>query len=543
MKTEQLEAYLNGDFGTEGAEFFEAALRHDKNLRDAFLSQLEMDSTLRILLSGNAGREEGQSNAEFSESVMARLRFEGADDGTSRRFTKSVLTEILEDRGEMRPLRWPDFVKAGFVAVAASVALMFGLQEILYQNGIPSGGDSFIGQESRGNIGPGYIAKIQDSNAAHWAKQTEKAMREDGWLSNGMIRLESGTAVIAFNSGATALIEGPAELSLETPNRAFLQYGKLTAEVPSPASGFAINTPRMNVVDIGTRFGVAVDEEGNSELHVMQGAVEASRSSGNSVSILVQEGSSLRADSRTRSDLISIPYDGDAFTLRLSAEPPRKPQAALRYQFDEFGDAVLLDSGSSGLLEASLLPDSSDREPPKRAPGYSGGGLMIQPGQSLETVLPKRFRLESAYTISFWMKIPPSLGSKENGSILGYGQEGKGWKILCNQNPLDGSSGAIRVETGEAGYIVGSSDLADGQWHHVAVRFLGGKDAGISSHLHLFVDGKLENISGWKSSGIKEGRAGTLVLGSANELGFRGWIDDVRIYLEAISTTAIQNTD
>ncbi len=544
MTTEQLEAYLNGDLCAERAQDFEEALRHDRNLREAYLGQLEMDATLHVLLS--AGGEEGLTAPEFTESVMARLRSEGAAEGTDRRFAKSVLTEILEDREgirPIRPLRWPDLVIAGVVAAAASIALMFALQGILYPNSGASRGGSVANQESRGHLPSGYIARVQGSSSAQWAATTQKAMRKDGWLSNGMIKLDSGTALIAFNSGATALLEGPASLSLETPNRAFLEYGKLTAEVPEPASGFAVNTPRMNIVDIGTRFGVSVNENGDSDLHVMEGVVEASRSSGNSVTMLVHEGLSFRADSRTRSGMVPIPYEGDSFTLRLSANPQRMPLTALRYQFDESGGAALLDTGRSGLLEASLLPDSSGRIPPRRAPGYSGGGLIIHSGQSLETVLPKKFKLNSAHTISFWMKIPPSLDTNESGSILNFGGEELGWKILCNQNSLDGSQGALRVEFGGKGYVIGSSDLADGQWHQVATRFLGGEDADISSHLHLFVDGKLENLSGWQSTEIDQGGAEVLSLGSADEFGFRGWIDDLRIYLEAISTTSIQDTN
>ena len=61
----------------------------------------------------------------------------------------------------------------------------------------------------------------------------------------------------------------------------FLKSGRLTAEVPPAASGFTVNTPRLNAVDIGTRFGVNVEENGDSELHVMEGEVEVSRTSGN----------------------------------------------------------------------------------------------------------------------------------------------------------------------------------------------------------------------------------------------------------------------
>ena len=112
-----------------------------------------------------------------------------------------------------------------------------------------------------------------------WEEKTAASVRKDGWISAREVVLQSGVAELTFNSGARVFLEGPAKLSLEHSNRGYLEYGRLTAEVPSRASGFVINTPRLNVVDIGTRFGVSVAPNGDTEVHVMQGVVEASRAS------------------------------------------------------------------------------------------------------------------------------------------------------------------------------------------------------------------------------------------------------------------------
>jgi hypothetical protein len=294
----------------------------------------------------------------------------------------------------------------------------------------------------------------------------------------------------------------------------------------------------MNAVDIGTRFGIEVDADGNSELHVMEGEVEASRSSGNSVTVLVREGLALRADDRTRSDLSPVPYAGDAFVLQIGALGT--PAPALQYSFDESVGAMIEDSGTSKKFDIPLVPEGGLDNSPRRAAGFIGSGLVFQPGNRLEVPLPGEFRIENHHTISFWMKIPPKLGNRESLEILEYGRNGIGWRISCEDGSLRGAKGALRVEFGD-GFVVGSTDLADGNWHHVAYRFIGGENANISSHVHLFVDGMPETISDFQPEEIGRGRAGSLRLGGSKSNGLDGWIDELNLFSEAIPTPAIQS--
>ncbi len=528
MDAEFLEAYLADELDDRGRRQVEEALRRDADLRECFLQQVQLDSALRYLLPGN---EEEFCAEAFEKAIVARLESEGAGEG--RGFAKSVLTEIVEEREEIRPIRWPDLVKAGVISAAASVALMFLLQGIIFSQ-------SPFGPRLTQHIvsGPEFVARVELSDDLTWSEETAGSIREDGWLTSGLIEIESGEAMIAFNSGATATVEGPAALSIESPNRVFLNQGRLTADVPPPATGFTVNTPRLNAVDIGTRFGIEVDADGNSELHVMEGEVEASRTSGNAVAVLVSEGLALRADERTRSELSPVPYAGDEFVLSIGSIG--EPAPMLCYSFDESVGAVIEDSGSSLLYDVPLVADGELDQSPKRAAGYKGGGLVFQPGSELEVPLSRDFRLENAHTLSFWMKIPPRLASRDGHEIISYGRDGIGWRVLCDQGSSRGARGALRVEFDD-GFIVGSTDLADGNWHHVAYRFIGGENANISSHVHLFVDGKPETISDFRPGSIDNGRAGSLKLGGDLRTGLDGWIDELNFFGEAIPTLSIQH--
>ena len=131
------------------------------------------------------------------------------------------------------------------------------------------------------------IARVTRSVDAVWEM--------DAWAADGdklaagqRLALKSGLAEIAFESGASLILEGPAELILGGENsKAFgkprndnacqLKQGKLVAQAPPSAHGFTVVTPSMRVVDLGTEFGVAVSlaktESSQTEVQVFQGKV------------------------------------------------------------------------------------------------------------------------------------------------------------------------------------------------------------------------------------------------------------------------------
>jgi|GEM_PF-511601 len=87
-------------------------------------------------------------------------------------------------------------------------------------------------------------------------------------LTHGMIELK-------YARGVQLVIEGPARFCCQSPETLVLYEGRLSADVPPPAIGFRVETPKMEVIDRGTKFGVDVGPEGTSEVHVFQGEVIA----------------------------------------------------------------------------------------------------------------------------------------------------------------------------------------------------------------------------------------------------------------------------
>jgi hypothetical protein len=89
------------------------------------------------------------------------------------------------------------------------------------------------------------------------------------------IKIESGVLELLLSTGAKVTIEGPAQFETHSALETFLTQGRLAAAAPRMARGYTVITPTAELVDIGTQFGVVVDDTGESELHVFDGDVVA----------------------------------------------------------------------------------------------------------------------------------------------------------------------------------------------------------------------------------------------------------------------------
>jgi hypothetical protein len=116
------------------------------------------------------------------------------------------------------------------------------------------------------------VAMLARAVDARWGQNTPQPTVGTA-LEPGRLRLESGLAQVVFYSGARVVMEGPAELQLISSMEAVCHAGRLLAEVPPPARGFRLKTAQLNLVDLGTVFGVdATDRQ--TELHVFKGKVQ-----------------------------------------------------------------------------------------------------------------------------------------------------------------------------------------------------------------------------------------------------------------------------
>lgn len=153
---------------------------------------------------------------------------------------------------------WP------LVAAAAAVALLV--------NGLalwnPTN-ESTDNETVSDNAGVAVLSRVVD---AVWDDSSVIPVEGDA-INSGSVSLKSGLAQLEFFSGATVIIEGPAEIDLKSAWEIECQSGKLRAFVPEPAQGFTIETADYRAVDLGTEFALSVSPDGSSEVHVVDGEV------------------------------------------------------------------------------------------------------------------------------------------------------------------------------------------------------------------------------------------------------------------------------
>jgi hypothetical protein len=117
------------------------------------------------------------------------------------------------------------------------------------------------------------IAVLLQAPGAEWEK-SNLPTRVGSPLPPGLLRLKSGFAHLEFYSGATVILEGPAEFQLISPTQAYCTRGKLRATVPPQAQGFTIGSPMLDLIDRGTEFCLEVGAADRTEVHVVSGKVE-----------------------------------------------------------------------------------------------------------------------------------------------------------------------------------------------------------------------------------------------------------------------------
>lgn len=117
-----------------------------------------------------------------------------------------------------------------------------------------------------------YVARVVRDVDCRWGKETVAAVQGGLLQCQDELNLLEGLAKLRFDCGAEIILRGPAKLRIDSGMSCFLDSGELSAIVPEVAHGFTVDTPLGRVVDLGTAFGVNVEEE--IEVQVFEGELE-----------------------------------------------------------------------------------------------------------------------------------------------------------------------------------------------------------------------------------------------------------------------------
>lgn len=318
-----------------------------------------------------------------------------------------------------------------------------------------------------------------------------------GWevKAGHTLRLKSGLARLVFSSGAEVLLEGPVTFTAETADSGRLRRGKLVARAETDqAQGFTIRTPTAQIVDLGTEFGVTVDEQGRTETHVFAGHVLAQAigvKRATSEPLRLKSGQVARVESRGI-QLRRVAASPETFVRR---SPPRKLSPLLHYTMEEAAGPLIdqagrhpaSENGGGGFLYRQPGVPPGTYGAVSVGPGGTGFSAGLKNATSqwrLDAAGTAKLNLVNNFTVMTWLYLPET----PSGIVKVVGQSATkptcGWAFGVREAAM--GRGVCFGGSGIEDFYSGASiPWAGGRWHHMAVT------KSTAEGIRLYLDGNL----------------------------------------------------
>ena len=270
MKTPQelFHDLLDGDIAPDELRQLEAWLAADEAHAIEFMEWVSLQSLTFEALKGEMLQQVLQSGDSFPRLL-----------GTSFESTTMPATVTLDSA---KPSLFQLQRYGRRLAVAAAVLLMVLLASTLWKPSLLNFGTSqptlAVAQEADDEQASvvresAIVATLTRIDGCTW-KDPARAMRCGQQLAGGTrIELDAGVARVTFESGAAATLHGPCEFIVDNAMHGTILQGRVAVIAPRRAYGFRIRSPNSEVIDLGTEFGVSVNDGGQSEVHVFSGEV------------------------------------------------------------------------------------------------------------------------------------------------------------------------------------------------------------------------------------------------------------------------------
>ncbi len=364
-------------------------------------------------------------------------------------------------------------------------------------------------------------AVIIDVAQAEWPQGTSYSVGDS--IGAKSFALKKGLAQIRFSSGATMIVTGPAQISVQSPKLATLHNGRITMRVPETAHGFAIQTTGLQVVDLGTEFGVSQQFDQNqpgAEIIVFEGSVEAATPDVTSLPKILRRGEASRINSQGA--LEQTPYNEKGYIRvmpnELAAAHLEKDIEAW-YKFEEKSGTHVSDAsgnGHHGVLRYGKIDDMATTGRINGAFEFSGATHVEIPNHPQLTL--------NEFTLHAWVK--PQ--QKQGGDA----------QILSKQ----GSYGLALPDNAAMKFYFWHMDrvidhaFTPQEWVNLIATFDG-------TVRRFYVNGvRIATINSPSPPISKEPlRLGTLENRSPDPFRhFKGTIDDIRIYRRALNENEVR---
>lgn len=402
------------------------------------------------------------------------------------------------------------------------------------------------------------VAVVTQSYDTQWAGETR--LQVGSSVSPGKVELQSGLIQLEFYRGAVVVVEGPAVLEFVNADRLICHRGRLRAHVPPQAEGFAVVSPNVELVDLGTEFGMDVSGDGSASVHVFDGKVElyesgTDRSAETRQEFNESEGASVSAGGKiapSTTEPVEFVSSSQLLQLASTRNTARleqwktgqqsladDPRVVLRYAFEkDMTSSRLLRSqaSDSGRLDGAIVGC-------RWTDGRWSGKDALEfkhPGDRVRLQIPGEF---DSLTYSAWVRID-GLDRPFIALVLtnGYDVGEPHWQLRNDGRLLLG----IQTPSGHVAYdskpVLNIKHL--GRWTHLATVY-DSESARVTHH----IDGENVGESAIATDKFKLrfgeteiGNWGTPVKYSPQKIrNFNGQIDELTLFSKALTAKEIQS--
>ncbi|QQL44825.1 LamG domain-containing protein [Sulfuriroseicoccus oceanibius] len=397
-------------------------------------------------------------------------------------------------------------------------------------------------------------ARVTNATNAEWSGGT---LELGQLIKPGTFELLAGTAEITFDSGARIVLKSPATLRVVSAYHAKLEYGQCTAEIPDYSDRFTLATPCTKIVENNCRFAIKVARDGSTEIHVLSGLIEATPTANPTIARILNSQQAARLTRENISSEGDMDFDRSKFLEDLNIPEGTNQVEYVYWSFDKMspfggfpdeGEHI----GPKLMAKPLATPGSDPNAKVTSVNGIYGRAIRLDGDGAFLSSAFQGIPGTGPRTISMWVKLDPDTTLEHAYSMIAWGlpfdMKGQKWQLCWNPDSLDGQPGAIRTEFG-GGYVVGSTDLRDGRWHHIVSVFLGSNDDNIANSIRHYVDGKLEAVTSSAHQPINtdldspESRP-TYIGRRLEDDGlystFKGDLDEIRIFPAALTPKQVE---
>jgi hypothetical protein len=266
-----------------------ARLRGDEAFRSAFVAEIRLHGMLRAV--------------QAPEPRWLRLEDQFGWSAEGPEVVEALAAQVMREwdrRRKRRRRRW---------AVAAAVVGLVAAAAYLVFHSTPVAAPRPPSRVAE----PSAIATVLHLDGVQ-CETPRRTLHEGDLMLPGRLYLRTGRLTLAFFSGVSLTVEGPADLELQSADRVFFHHGKLRARVLRGAEGFTVATTGYEVVDLGTEFAMNLQPGGKARVMVFQGEA--------AVSVIGQDGRSVRSALLERQRSVEVDPNGAGIR-----EVPAQPEA------------------------------------------------------------------------------------------------------------------------------------------------------------------------------------------------------------------------